>query len=415
MLRKILYYESGSGFGGSAVSLYRLIKYLDRKRIQPFVLVHGIGPRIEQIKNMGVNVYVLRNYKFFPMMMDNPKYFLGDFLISFCFYINFALNTLLNALIIGKFIKRQNISLVHLNNGIFENFPGLIAAKLCGIPCVSHVRGTEPLFKVDRAFGRWVDKIITLNSKMKDLYASAFGANKSCIIFNGVDLDAFEHVDKRRIKREYQVADNHFLVGTIARLVPGKGIPEFIKAAAEVMKVDKKVIFFMIGDDPLLNRNFEHEMKRLSSDLGINENVIFTGWRDDVIDLMSGLDLVVQVSTFFPEGMSLVPIEAMALSKPVITSKIPGYTDTVEHGVTGFIVPPGDISTLAKEILKLASDKHLAELLGTNGRQKVLKELDAKITTDKIQKIYNTLLSKKGFGKVFHKDRFLGAENGKKE
>lgn len=75
MIKKILYYESGSGFGGSAVSLYRLIKYLDRKRIQPFVLVHGIGPRIEQIKNMGVNVYVLRNYKFFPMMMDNRKYF----------------------------------------------------------------------------------------------------------------------------------------------------------------------------------------------------------------------------------------------------------------------------------------------------------------------------------------------------
>lgn len=392
-MNKVLYYESGSGFGGSAVSLYRLIKYLDKQTFQPFVLVHGIGPRIEEIKKMGVDVHRLRQYHPIPRIACNSKHFWGHPLGTLCFYTNFGLSTLVNTLTIGKLIKTKNINLVHLNNGIFENFAGLMAAKLCGIPCVSHVRGTVPLVKVERIFGRWVDKIITLNSEMNNLYNSVFGNGRSCIIFNGVDLDSFDHVDTAKLRREYHVKDGHLTVGTIARLVPGKGIPEFIKAAAEVLKVNPNVVFFIIGDDPFLNRSFEYEMKRLSSDLGITDRVILTGWRNDVIDVMSGLDLVAQVSTF-PEGMSLTPIEAMALGKPVITSDVPGYTDTVEDGVTGFIVPPGDVKTLAKCISEVASDKRLAGRLGTNGRGKVIREFDVRITAGKIQKIYETLLSK---------------------
>ena len=390
--KKILYYESGSGFGGSAVSLYRLIKHLDKESYHPYVLVHGVGPRIKQIEAMDdVSVTQLRFYHPIPELNGSNRGFSAPFVKNLCFYTNFLLNTFINASNIYATLKKNSIDLVHLNNGIFENFPALIASKFCGIPCISHVRGTEPVTRIEKVLGKWVKKIITLNSRMYNLYKSLFGADRACIVFNGVDLEAFENVGKGKLRQEYQVPQDNFAVGTVARLVPGKGIPEILKAATEVIKVNKKVTFFVIGDDPLLDRSYECQMKKLCNSLGLNNHVIFTGWRDDVIDLMAGLDLVVQFSTF-PEGMSLTPIEAMALSKPVITSNVPGYTDTVEHGVTGFIVSSGDIHALSKRILEISMNRDFGYALGNNGRKKVEAEFDVKRTVSRVQEIYRVVL-----------------------
>jgi len=389
--KRILYYESGSGFGGSAVSLYRLIKHLDRESYFPYVLVHGVGPKIKQIEAMDVSVTELRFYHPMPDLNGSNRGFSVSFIKNLCFYTNFLLNTLINASIIYATLKKNSIDLVHLNNGIIDNFPALIASRFCGIPCISHVRGTEPVTRIEKAFGKWVKKIITLNSEMYNLYKSLFGADKVSIVFNGVDIEAFEDVDRDKLRRDYQVPQEKFLIGTIARLVPGKGIPEYIKAASEVIKVNKNATFFVIGDDPLLERSFENDLKKMCSMHGLNSHVIFTGWRNDVIDLIAGLDLVVQFSTF-PEGMSLTPIEAMALSKPVITSNVPGYTDTVEHGVTGFIVPSGDIHALSKRILEISMHRDFGYTLGNSGRKKVEAEFDVKKTVNRIQEIYRVVL-----------------------
>lgn len=391
MIKKILYYETGSGFGGSAVSLYRSIKHLDRESYYPHVLVHGVGPRIKQIEAMDVSVTELKFYHPIPDLNDSNRGFYVPFVKNLCFYTNFLLNTLINASIIYATLKKNRIDLVHLNNGIIDNFPALVAARFCSISCISHVRGTEPVTRIEKVFGKWVKKIITLNSEMYNLYKSLFGADKVSIVFNGVDIEAFENVDRGKLRHNYQVPQGNFLVGTIARLVSGKGMPEYIKAAAEVIKDNKKATFFVIGDDPLLNRSFENDLKKMCSMLGLNGHVFFTGWRDDVIDLMAGLDLVVQFSTF-PEGMSLTPIEAMALSKPVITSNVTGYTDTVEHGVTGFIVPSGDIHTLSKRILEISMNRDFGYALGKNGRKKVEAEFDVKKTVSRVQEVYRVVL-----------------------
>lgn len=196
------------------------------------------------------------------------------------------------------------------------------------------------------------------------------------------------------MRREYLGNNGHFAVGTVARLIPGKGIPEFIRAAAEVLKVRNDVSFFVIGDDPLLDRSFEKQMKQLATNLGISEQLTFTGWRDDVIDLMAGFDLVVQFSTF-TEGMSLTPIEAMALGRPVITSDVPGYVDTVQDKVTGFIVRAGDVPSLTGEILHLATDRQLGSQLGAKGRERALNCFDARVTARRIEEIYESVLSQR--------------------
>ena len=167
--KRILYYESGSGFGGSAISLYRLIKHLDRESYSPYVIVHGVGPRINQIEAMDVAVTQLRFYHPIPDMNNSKRGIYVGFVKNLSFYTNFLLNTFINASNIYAILKKNSIDIVHLNNGIFENFPALIASRFCGIPCISHVRGTEPVTRIEKVFGKWIKKIITLNSEMYNL------------------------------------------------------------------------------------------------------------------------------------------------------------------------------------------------------------------------------------------------------
>lgn len=391
---KVLFYESGSGFGGSAVSLYRLTKYLDRGLYKPIAVVHGIGPRISKMAQDGVPVHTTRLYRVVSGSMRLSEGFSSIPLLKpACFYSDFLLNTLVNCFLIIRIIKRNNVDFVHLNNGIFENFPALLAAQLSGIPCISHVRGTEELTRIERVCGKRVDGFITLNSAMYNLYRGVFGEGKVFMILNGVDLDEFKGLDQHRLRSEFKIPEGSVIVGTIARLIPGKGLPEFLKAAAQVARVRKDVLFFIVGDDPLKNHLFEQELRLLALKEDLNGRVVFTGWRNDVLDVMAGLDLVVQCSTF-PEGMSLTPIEAAALGKPVITSDVPGYSDSVEDGVTGFIVPAGNTEMLSRRILDVIQNRDLGLTLGMNGKNKVLRELDVRFTVKKIEEIYQQIFDK---------------------
>ncbi len=381
----VLLYETGSGFGGSAVSLYRLVKCLDRERYTPHVVVHGVGPRIAEIQNAGVDVR--RASLVYPF----PQGTSGRVGRNVCFYGNFLVNTCTNAWRIARIIREKHIALVHLNNGIYEGFAALLAARLTGVPCMAHIRGTEPLTGLECRTGKWLSMIVTLNSHVENEYRSAFGSEKVCLIFNGVDLDAYEDVARGVLRAEYGLGQKGFLVGTIARLVPGKGISEFIEAASQVLKLLPDAKFVIVGNDPL-GSDYPGDLKRRCRDLGIETNVIFTGWRNDVPSVLADLDVVAQVSTF-PEGMSLTPIEAMALGKPVITSDVPGFTDTVVDGITGFIVPRGNITLLAERIVALATDPNRAQSMGAAARERVRDHFDVRMTVNKIERLYDRYAS----------------------
>jgi glycosyltransferase involved in cell wall biosynthesis len=391
-IRNIAYIESGVGFGGSPVSLHRLVKSINRNLYNPHVIVYAFSPSIERIKSLGIDIELFRFYSPFPTNQLESKAMIATARNNVFFYGNLFSEALINGLKLVKIFKKNRIDLVHLNNGILNNLPGVIAARLCRIPCVSHIRGTELTLKVERLFLGWVAYIITLNVDMFKHYVSLLGDAKVGLIFNGVDLDSFENPRRQKIRKEFDLSHDTFAIGTAVRFDEGKGIPEFIKAAAQVINVSDNVKFFIIGDNPFGRSSFVNSIKQLTTDLGLEKRLIFTGWRTDIVDVLSAMDLIVQVSTTFPEGMSLVPIEAMALSKPVIVSSIPGYHNLVEEGKTGFIVPPGDVDFLSKKILTLTGDRILAEKLGANGYQKVLKEFDIRITVGKVQEIYGKLL-----------------------
>jgi L-malate glycosyltransferase len=388
----ILFVESGRGYGGSAFSLFRLIKSLNRSRYRAHVVVFHSAQPFEQIRSLDVPVEKLRLFRPFFAPSAEDRTLLSKARNYCSVYGNLVADTLYNGVRLARYIKRKRIDLVHLNNGIFENLSAAFAARLAHVPCVSHVRGTGRLAKAEQYAAGWVSAVITLNSAVYKEYARAFARERLHLICNGVDLDALREPQPERIRREFGLEPQTFAVGTFARLMEGKGIGEFVATAGRVCKEHGDSRFFVVGDDATKGGTFETSLMRLAQEMRLGHRLVFTGWRDDRIDLMAAMDLVLQISTTFPEGMSLAPLEAMALGKPVIVTEIPGYEFSVDDGQTGFVVPPGDVQALTERVLTLALDRDLGKRMGREGYQKALRQFDVRLTARRVERVYDQVL-----------------------
>jgi glycosyltransferase involved in cell wall biosynthesis len=392
MSRRVLYLESGLGRGGSAFSLCRLVCSLDRERYEAHVAVSHDAAPFERLRRGGVPVQTVAPFRpLFGRAARNRTR--GARVQNFCsVYGNWAADALYNGLRLAGYVRRHGIDLIHLNNGLLENVSGAVAARLARLPCVCHLRGSELLTRVEKRLRGWASAVITLNGATLAECRPVFGADKVFLIPNGVDLEAFENPDPERIRREFDLGPDTFAIGTLARLVEGKGIPEFIAAAARVHERQPQTRFFVVGHDPTAGRAFEGEMRKLAGELGIAGKLFFTGWRDDRIDIVAAMDLMLQISTTFPEGMSLAPLEAMALRKPVIVTATPGYELSVVDGENGFVVPPADVDALTRRVLMLAGDRAGAAQMGAAGYETARRRFDVRITARRVQEVYDGVL-----------------------
>jgi glycosyltransferase involved in cell wall biosynthesis len=146
--------------------------------------------------------------------------------------------------------------------------------------------------------------------------------------------------------------------------------------------------FVIVGDGPQRD-----ELVALARDLGIADRVIFAGFRTDVPDLMSAFDLFVLASVFEPFGLVLV--EAMALEKPVVASRVNGIPEVVADGEAGLLVPPRDPHALAEAAARLLRDQALARHMGQAGRGRVLARFTVEAMAGKTMALYEEILARK--------------------
>jgi glycosyltransferase involved in cell wall biosynthesis len=387
-----LYYESGSGFGGSARSLVRLVKGLDRSRFQPIIFTCGVGPAIEDANSHGLPVILTSPSSLERAFSVWPK-FRSSVLRNVYFYLLVSSSFLRFFSAFRRIVKEYRIDLIHANNGIYENLPAILIARLLHIPCICHVRGTEPITRLEKRVFPWVQRFITTNAHTEALYKSNGGAEKTLLVYNGIDLRDFSlDATKSHLRTEYSVDNFAPTVGSIGRIVEGKGFDEFINAARLVINERAEVKFFIIGNNPLGSQSVQARLMHLVHQLSLDKNVIFTGWRDDIINVISELDLICQASTY-PEGLGMALIEAMALKKPVVATRIPGHTEIVDNRSNGLLVEPGDCESLAESILLLLNDRKLAEAMGETGRKKVETVFSSEKNVEKVQRCYTEILS----------------------
>jgi glycosyltransferase involved in cell wall biosynthesis/ribosomal protein S18 acetylase RimI-like enzyme len=221
-------------------------------------------------------------------------------------------------------------------------------------------------------------------------------AERLTILGNGIDLrrfdpDAVTDDDVSAARRALGARDDDIVVGVVGRLVREKGYPEVFQAATDLRTRAPNVRVAVIGPD-------EHDKADgLTLDdraLAASAGVRFLGERDDVVPLYRAMDVLVLAS--HREGFPRAPMEAAAMGVPVIATDIRGCRQTVDHGVTGLLVPPRDPAALAAAITALAADATLRRRMGAAGRRKAEREFDQQRCVDVTVSVYDRLLARAG-------------------
>jgi glycosyltransferase involved in cell wall biosynthesis len=189
--------------------------------------------------------------------------------------------------------------------------------------------------------------------------------HKVRIIHNGVNPALFECHDDRSLLAEFGIGPGDPVVGIVAGLRAEKDHITFLRAARLVLDEIPTARFLVIGDGLL-----RVKLEALSAELGIQSNVHFTGNRSDVGSLLRAMD-VFTLSSGTVECFPFALLEAMASARPAVCTNVGGVGEIVEHGVTGYLVPPRDPQQLAARLVEMVSNLSAARQMGGLGRRRV--------------------------------------------
>lgn len=301
---------------------------------------------------------------------------------------------------IFRFIKKGKFDIVHTHTSK-AGILGRWAAKLAGVKIIVHTPhghifyGYFGRFKtkffifLETITARITDKIITLTQVGKDEHIK-FGiapGEKFIPVYSGIEIERFINFkpDSDGEKKKLNILPGIFVIGTVSRLDPVKGNRYFIFALPAIVKVfpGLKAVFVGEGSE-------KEQLISYTRELGIYDNVIFTGERQDVRGLMCAFDIFVLSS--LNEGMGRCLLEAQALGLPVVATEIGGVPEVIKNGLTGILVPPADPEALSAAIISLLKDEARRLEMGREAKKWVDNRFSVEAMVNKISELYEGLI-----------------------
>jgi glycosyltransferase involved in cell wall biosynthesis len=394
---RVLLLESGSGPGGSVNFIRDLLLHVDHSTAHVIVGFYSQNPSktVEEIQRLGYPVVffnrkqavALKNSVRFSALFDRSlkrlrKVRTAAKMFSRLFRVQLPLTWRL-----WRFIKRESIDVVVLNQDVHFHVPGVIAAKLAGKPCICRkAGGIGEARKLKWFLNPCVDLFVSISRATETDQRNTPGTKMVINIYEGLDLRRFSSLpSSSSMRASLGISDGRRVVAAITRVESGKGLPEFIKMAAAVIRRYSNVVFLLVGGEGPKGGALTHELVRLVNALDLDEHMILTGWRDDIPSIMNCVDIFVHCPTTFTEGLARTCLEAMAVGIPAVVSENGGMPDAVVNGVTGFVVPLGDTKAIAESVLTLLENEALCREFGLRARLRVEQMFDATRNSRQLQ------------------------------
>jgi glycosyltransferase involved in cell wall biosynthesis len=344
---RVMFMLTSMPVGGAETLLVNLIRRLDRRRFAPeLCCLKQLGPLGEElVAEVPAHAELLRS-----------KYDL---------YVLPRLVRLLT--------ERQIDAVVTVGAGD-KMFWGRLAAWRARVPVIAsalHSTGwPDGVGRLNRLLTPITDAFIGVAaSHGRHLVENeGFPARKVHVIPNGVDVERFQFSPsaRARLRAELGLPEKGHVVGIVAALRQEKNHVLFLRAAALVHKQLPEARFLIVGDGP------EREKLEITArEARLSEAVLFLGTRSDVPELLSTIDVLALTSHNEANPVSI--LEAMAVERPVVSTRVGSVAESVEQGVTGCLVPPGDCEALAGRWLELLTNRDKALELGRAARELVVQ------------------------------------------
>jgi glycosyltransferase involved in cell wall biosynthesis len=302
--------------------------------------------------------------------------------------------------------RQKKFDVVHTHT-LLPGIAGRVAARLAGVPCVVHTfHSWQPHLYKSLAFrgafyateifaSHFAHAILFQNPDDLNSWSRIPGIpiQKGTLVGNGIDFSAIAKKvssdAREKIRKEFGISDDTFVVAYVARFEPQKGHFFLLQTLKHlIQQVDRKVVALLVGigvDQPKI----EAETERLN----LQDVVYFTGYRQDVPDILTASDVSIMTSHY--EGIPRALMESMALGIPVVATDVPGTRTLIRSDKTGLLVDYGDVPGLSEALIRVLTDPALAKRLGANGRVLVQTKFNEYTVADRVEEIYKHILKDK--------------------
>jgi glycosyltransferase involved in cell wall biosynthesis len=398
--------------GGSVESLLCLVGGLDRSEFKATVLFYSMPDEATSERFSAAGAAVCSLYPFRSEKGGRkqlPRYSLqakirtifGRRIQQLYASFKYVLYFLRFRLSVYRDIRQQigllQPDVIHLNNGVGSDTPGILAARSCKIPVVCHSRTFARLAPVNVAAAGAVRRFVCISNAVRDHLVATGVAHDRCVVIpNAVDLQHFSQAEKEPagIREEFGWDDSHQLFVLVGRVVSWKGQDIFIQAIAEAQQSDPSIRGLIVGDsDPSdVNDEYIDKLRTLITESELDDTVKFAGHRTDIPNIMQTANVVVCASSL-PEPFGRVIIESMAVGTIAIATNAGGAVDIIEDGVNGLLIPINESAAMANAMLRLSRDQALAHTLRTEALSTVAKNFTIERHVNQISDIYRSLVN----------------------
>ncbi|MEW5746930.1 MAG: glycosyltransferase [Nitrospirota bacterium] len=289
---------------------------------------------------------------------------------------------------LASFLKRNGIDLL-CTHGYKSNVIGRAASWLAGRPEIAFSRGWTGedrrirLFEqLDRRFLRAADHVVAVSQSQRERVLSLnVPAGKVSVIHNCIDADRAAALPKQSIRAAFGLPREAVIVVSAGRLSPEKNFEGLLDAVQLAMKRDPRIHCIVFGEGAE-RENLEAKRSRYKLD----GRFLLPGFRKDMMSFMADADIFVLPS--LTEGLPNVVLEACALGKPVVATAVGGTPEIVRHGITGFLVKPGETRRMADYICRIARHRELGAAMGMSGHDYIRSHFGFDKQTAQLEHIY---------------------------
>ncbi len=294
-----------------------------------------------------------------------------------------------------KFCRDEKIDVLHTHWSTDAVVPST-AGKFAGVPVRLMTRHSPYPFKT--AFGRFMfsnvlyNRILAVSQSVANtLIENGISPDKVIVIHHGTNVGEFEQITENpdAVRQELGFLPGTVTVGILGRVAQEKGHKYLFDSLKLIPDLDC-VKIVVVGEGPQLE-----EQRQYVEQNGLSDRVVWVPFRSDVNNVINALDIVTVPSTW-QEPCSAVIQQAMALSKPVIGTKVGGTPEMIVDGETGILADPCDAASLAAAIRTLASSEALRRRQGEAGAKRVRALFTLDRMTTRIEQLYRQELAKAG-------------------
>ena len=282
---------------------------------------------------------------------------------------------------IRKMLMEYKIDIIHCSDP-HTTVMSYIANKFVKLntKIIWHDRRTRFYPLTARMMNLFAEFVITnSNFEKKRLIDNGLSYKKVKTIHNALNIPLPENELLKSKKNDKLV------IGIVGRLVPVKGHKYFIKAVTEVKKNNDGREFWIIGDGFL-----REKLQKFVIAKKMEQDVKFTGFRRNLVELYSSIDILVNTSLY--ESFGNTCLEAMAFGKPVVASDAGGIPEVVQDGVTGILVTPKDYKKIAEAIIYLLNNPYIATKMGEAGRKSVKEYFTMDRVGNELEEVYQYVM-----------------------